>query len=105
MKITVEQLKPLHDRVLVEPIKAEELKTASGLILPKSEQEEKAMGIIVALGTGVSDRDFQVEEGDIVMYGKFSGQEIVVGEGVETKTYLVMRDADLLIKVKNQNNE
>ena len=63
MKVTVEQLQPLHDRVLVEPIKPEELKTQSGLILPSNAQEERAMGTVIALGTGVSDRDFQIEVG------------------------------------------
>ncbi len=83
--------RPLKDRVLVEPHKAEG-KTASGIIIPDSAQEKPQSGKVVAVGTGTADAKMEVKVGDIVLYGKFSGTEI----NVEGKDYLIMNQSDIL---------
>lgn len=83
-------IKPLADRVLVEPAAAEE-KTASGIIIPDTAKEKPQRGKIVAVGNGKKDEPLTVKEGDEVLYGKYAGTEITV-EGQE---YLIMREADI----------
>lgn len=83
-------VKPLADRVLVEPAAAEE-KTASGIIIPDSAKEKPQKGMIVAVGPGKPDEPITVKVGDAVLYGKYSGTELNV-EGVE---YLIMRESDI----------
>lgn len=83
-------IKPLADRVLVEPAAAEE-KTASGIIIPDTAKEKPQRGKIVAVGNGKKDEPLTVKEGDEVLYGKYAGTEITV-EGTE---YLIMREADI----------
>jgi chaperonin GroES len=83
-------IKPLADRVLVEPAPAEE-KTASGLIIPDTAKEKPQRGKIVAVGTGKKDEPLTVKEGDSVLYGKYSGTEITI----EGKEYLIMRESDI----------
>ncbi len=100
MEIKIQDVEPLHDRVIVEPIGKSEEVTKSGIILPATVQEEKAMGTVVAAGTGFSDKPMTVDVGDVVMYGKFAGLDIKV----DNKTYLVMRESDILVRVK-QNKE
>ncbi|MEA1896061.1 MAG: co-chaperone GroES [Bacteroidota bacterium] len=85
------KIKPLADRVLVEPQAAEE-KTTSGIIIPDSAQEKPQNGKVVAVGTGTADAKMEVKVGDIVLYGKFSGTEI----NVEGKDYLIMNQSDIL---------
>ena len=92
---------PLSDRVVVMPEDAEE-KTASGIILPDTAQEKPHMVQIVAAGPGkVSDNGnvvkMSVQEGDKVLYGKFSGTEITL-DGTEV---LIMRESDILAKFKS----
>lgn len=84
-------IKPLADRVLVEPAAAEE-KTASGIIIPDTAKEKPQRGKVVAVGPGKKDEPTTVKEGDTVLYGKYSGTEISV-EGTE---YLIMRESDIL---------
>ena len=97
MDIRVEDAKPLHDRVLVKPFKKEEERTASGIIIPSSSQDDKGIGTVVELGTGIADRDFVVKKGQTVLYGKFAGQEVqVAGEDL-----LVMRETDILLKIES----
>ncbi|MFA9289619.1 MAG: co-chaperone GroES [Solirubrobacteraceae bacterium] len=84
-------IKPLADRVLVEPAVAE-TKTASGIIIPDSAKEKPQQGIVVAIGTGKPDEPLTVKVGDKVMYGKYSGSEIQL-DGVD---YLMMRESDIL---------
>ncbi len=84
-------IKPLADRVLVEPAAAEE-KTASGIIIPDSAQEKPQKGIIIAVGIGKPDEPMTVKEGDTVLYGKYAGTEITH----EGSDYLIMREADIL---------
>jgi chaperonin GroES len=90
------KLKPLEDRVVVEPKKAED-KTASGIILPDTAQEKPQEATIVAVGPGkASDSGnivkMTVKVGDNVLYGKYSGTEVTV----DGKEYLIMRESDLL---------
>lgn len=84
-------LKPLADRVLIEPLAAE-TKTASGIIIPDAAKEKPQEGIIVAVGNGTKDVDMTVSVGDKVLYGKYSGTEIKL----EGKDYLIMRESDVL---------
>ena len=84
------KLKPLADRVLVQPAAAEE-KTASGIIIPDTAKEKPQRGIVIAVGTGKKDEPITVKVGDTVLYGKYSGTEI----SVEGKDYLMMRESDI----------
>jgi len=91
-------VKPLADRVLVQPLDAEE-KTAGGIIIPDNAKEKPQKGKVVAAGPGkIEDGkkiDMEVKVGDTILYGKYSGTEITV-EGTE---YLIMREADILAKL------
>ncbi|MDR0561013.1 MAG: co-chaperone GroES [Prevotellaceae bacterium] len=84
-------IKPLADRVLVEPKEAEE-KTASGLYIPNTAKEKPQRGTVVAAGPGKKDEPMEVKVGDEVLYGKYSGTEI----SVDGKDYLIMRLSDIL---------
>ena len=84
-------VKPLADRVLVEPAKAETT-TASGIIIPDTAQEKPQKGIIVAVGHGKKDEPLTVKIGDTVLYGKYSGTELKY----EGKDYMIMRESDIL---------
>jgi chaperonin GroES len=84
-------IKPLADRVLVEPAQAEE-KTAAGIIIPDTAKEKPQKGIVVAVGPGKKDEPITVKAGDKVLYGKYSGTEI----NVEGTDYLIMRESDIL---------
>ncbi|AEV33772.1 co-chaperone GroES [Owenweeksia hongkongensis] len=83
-------LRPLADRVLVEP-SAAETKTASGIIIPDTAQEKPQQGKVVAVGNGKVDEPMTVKVGDTVLYGKYGGTEIK-HNGVD---YLIMREADI----------
>ncbi len=83
-------VKPLADRVLVEPAPAEE-KTAFGIIIPDTAKEKPQRGTIVAVGTGKKDEPMTVKVGDTILYGKYSGTEITV----DGKDYLMMRESDV----------
>lgn len=84
-------IKPLADRVLVEPAAAEE-KTTSGIYIPDTAKEKPQRGVIVAVGNGKKDEPLTVKSGDVVLYGKYSGTEI----SLEGKDYLIMRESDIL---------
>lgn len=84
-------IKPLADRVLVEPKEAE-TKTASGLYIPDTAKEKPQEGRVVATGNGKKDEPMELKVGDTVLYGKYSGTEI----NVEGKEYLMMRQSDVL---------
>ncbi|MFO7657742.1 MAG: co-chaperone GroES [Bacteroidales bacterium] len=84
------KIKPLADRVVIEPKEAEE-KTASGLIIPDSAKEKPQKGKIVATGPGTKDEKMEVKVGDVVLYGKYAGTEI----SIEGKDYLIMRQSDI----------
>ena len=83
-------LKPLADRVLIEPTPAEE-KTASGIIIPDAAKEKPLRGTVVAVGNGKKDEPMTVKEGDTVLFGQYSGTEIKIAG----KTYLIMKEADV----------
>lgn len=89
------KIKPLSDRVLVQPEPAEE-KTESGIIIPDTAKEKPQEGTVVAAGPGKVENgtkiDMSVKEGDKVLYGKYSGTEITL-DGEE---YLIMRESDIL---------
>jgi chaperonin GroES len=85
------KVKPLADRVLVEPAAAEQ-KTAGGIIIPDTAKEKPQRGTVVAVGAGKKDEPLTVKEGDLVLYGKYSGTEI----NVDGKDYLIMRESDIL---------
>jgi chaperonin GroES len=84
-------IKPLADRVLVEPAAAEQ-KTAGGIIIPDTAKEKPQKGTVVAVGNGKKDEPMTVKVGDKVLYGKYSGSEITV----DGKDYLIMRESDIL---------
>lgn len=83
-------MKPLADRVLIEPTPAEE-KTSSGLIIPDTAKEKSLKGTVVAAGPGKTDEPMTVKVGDSVIYGQYSGTEIKL----DGKNYLIMREADI----------
>ena len=85
------KIKPLADRVLVEPLKAE-TKTASGIIIPDTAKEKPQKGNVVAVGPGTKENPVTVKIGDSVLYGKYSGTELKL----EGKDYLIMRESDIL---------
>ena len=84
-------VKPLGDRVLVEPQEAE-IKTATGIIIPDSAQEKPQKGKILAVGNGTKEVEMEVKVGDMVLYGKYAGTDIKLDE----KAYLIMRQSDIL---------
>ncbi|MGA0042451.1 MAG: co-chaperone GroES [Flavobacteriaceae bacterium] len=87
-------IKPLADRVLVQPLEAETT-TASGIIIPDNAKEKPQKGKIVATGPGTKDNPVTVKVGDTVLYGKYSGTELKL----DGKDYLMMRESDLLATV------
>ncbi|MFT4575603.1 MAG: chaperonin GroES [Polaribacter sp.] len=84
-------IKPLADRVLIEPAAAE-TKTASGLIIPDNAKEKPQKGTVVAVGTGTKKEPLTVKVGDTVLYGKYAGTELKL----EGSDYLMMRESDIL---------
>jgi chaperonin GroES len=84
-------IKPLADRVLIEPLAAETT-TASGIIIPDNAKEKPQKGNVVAVGPGTKDEPITVKVGDTVLYGKYAGTELKL----EGKDYLMMRESDIL---------
>jgi chaperonin GroES len=84
-------IKPLADRVLIEPKEAE-TKTASGIYLPDTAKEKPQQGTVLAVGPGKKDEPMEVKVGDAVLYGKYSGTEVTVDE----KKYLIVKQSDIL---------
>lgn len=83
-------LQPLADRVLIEPVPAEE-KTASGIIIPDAAKEKPLKGKVIAVGKGKPDEPMTVKKGDTVLYGQYSGTEIKL----DGKNYLIMKETDI----------
>ena len=83
-------IKPLADRVVVEPAEAE-TKTVSGIIIPDTAKEKTQRGKVVAVGNGTKDQAMTVKVGDDVLYGKYSGTEI----SIDGTNYLIMRESDI----------
>ncbi|MBO4589004.1 MAG: co-chaperone GroES [Bacteroidales bacterium] len=83
-------IKPLADRVLIEPAEAEQ-KTASGIIIPDTAKEKPQRGKVVAVGNGTKDHDMTVKVGDQVLYGKYSGTEV----DIDGTKYMIMKEGDI----------
>lgn len=88
-------IKPLSDRVLIEPAEAE-VKTAGGIIIPDSAKEKPLKGKVIATGNGTKDEEMVVKVGDMVLYGKYAGTEL----DVDGAKYLMMRQSDILAIVE-----
>ena len=84
-------IKPLADRVLIQPKEAE-TKTASGLYIPDTAKEKPQEGKVIAVGPGKKDEPMEVKVGDEVLYGKYAGTEVTV----EGKKYLIVKQSDIL---------
>ena len=85
------KIKPLADRVLIEPMAAE-TKTSSGIIIPDNAKEKPQKGKVVAVGSGTKDEKMTVNVGDTVLYGKYAGTELKF----DGQDYLIMRESDIL---------
>ncbi|MFO7769583.1 MAG: co-chaperone GroES [bacterium] len=93
------KVKPLADRVVVQPLE-EEVQERGGIIIPDTAKEKPQQGKVVAVGPGAladdgSRKPMEVEEGDKVLYGKYSGTEV----RIDTEDYLIMRESDILAVV------
>jgi chaperonin GroES len=89
-------IQPLHDRIIVTPLDAED-KTAGGIIIPETSKEKPSEGKVVAVGPGYRGENskltpLEVKKGDRVVYGKWSGTEVKV----EGKDLMIMRESDIL---------
>lgn len=89
------KIKPLADRVLINPTPAEEV-TVAGIIIPDSAKEKPLKGTVLATGDGTKDEKMVVKEGDTVLYGKYAGTEIEI----DGDKYLIMRQSDILAVVE-----
>ena len=85
-------MKPINDRVVVKPAPAE-AKTAGGIIIPDTAKEKPQRGEVIAVGPGKDEIKPTVSAGDIVLYGKYAGQEL----NYEGEDYLIMREDDILV--------
>ncbi len=83
-------IKPLADRVIVEPAAAEQ-KTSGGIIIPDTAKEKPQKGTVLAVGPGKKDEPVTLKVGDKVLYGKYSGTEV----NVDGKDLLIMRESDI----------
>lgn len=84
------KIKPIADRVVVEPAEAE-TKTVGGIIIPDTAKEKPQRGKVIAVGDGKKDEPMTVKVGDSVLYGKYSGTEV----SIDGKDFLIMRESDI----------
>ena len=96
------KLRPLGDRIVVEPLEAEE-KTKGGIILPDTAKEKPQEGKVVAVGKGKTDDSgklvpMEVKVGDKILYGKYAGTEITI----EGKEYMILREEDVLAVIEDK---
>ncbi|MFZ5980694.1 MAG: co-chaperone GroES [Candidatus Zixiibacteriota bacterium] len=94
------QIKPLADRVIVKPLEEVEVKKG-GIIIPDTAKEKPMEGEVIEIGSGRLNDDgkkmpLEVNKGDRVLYGKYSGTEV----SIDGEEYLIMREADILAVVK-----
>ncbi len=94
-------IKPLGNRLVVEPIEEEEI-TAGGIVLPETAKEKPQKGTVLAVGPGERNEEgehmeLEVEEGDTVLFAKYSGTEIKY----DGKKLLIMRESDILAKLND----
>ncbi len=90
------QLRPLHDRVVIEPVEQEE-KTLGGIIIPDTAKEKPMQGKVLATGPGARNEDgalqpLDVKKGDTILYGKYSGTEIKI----DGRELVIMRESDIM---------
>lgn len=88
--------RPLHDRVVVEPLSEDE-RTAGGIIIPETAKEKPMQGKVISVGPGSRGEDGKLQEpdvkkGDKILYGKWSGTEVKL----DGKTLLIMRESDVM---------
>ena len=93
-------LKPLGDRLIVEPVEQEEM-TASGIVIPETAKEKPMQGKVLAIGPGARKEDgsritMDVSTGDTVLYAKYVGTEVKI----ESKKYLILKETDVLAIVQ-----
>ena len=88
-------IKPLADRVLIQPAAAEE-KTIGGIIIPDSAKEKPLKGKVLAVGTGTKDEQMVLKAGDEVLYGKYAGTELEL----DGEKLLIMKQSDVLAIIK-----
>jgi len=93
-------LKPLGDRLIVEPIEQDEM-TASGIILPETAKEKPMQGKVLAIGPGARKEDgsriaMDVSKGNTVLYAKYAGTEVKI----DNKKYLILKETDILAIVE-----
>ncbi|MDX1973336.1 MAG: co-chaperone GroES [Candidatus Sumerlaeia bacterium] len=91
------QLKPLHDRVVIQRLEEDEAKSSGGIIIPDTAKEKPQRGKVVAVGQGSfndkGDRNkLDVQVGDEVLFGKYSGNDVKI----DGKEYLIMRENEIL---------
>jgi len=84
-------IKPLADRVLIEPAAAE-TQTSSGLYIPDTAKEKPQKGIVIAVGPGTKENPVTLSVGDTVLYGKYAGTELQH----DGKDFLIMKENDIL---------
>jgi chaperonin GroES len=95
-------LRPLHDRILVQRIEEDE-QQIGGIIIPDTAKEKPQQGKVIAVGAGKADKDgkriaLDVKEGDTILFGKYSGQEVKV----DGEDYLIMREDEVLAVVEGK---
>jgi chaperonin GroES len=95
-------LKPLGNRVVVEPVEQEEI-TAGGIVLPETAKEKPQKGLVLSVGPGERDDDgdyipMDVKQGDTVLFAKYAGTEIKI----DGKKLLILRESDLLAIVLSE---
>jgi len=96
------KFRPLHDRVVVRRIDAEQ-RTAGGIIIPDTAQEKPQQGEVIAVGPGARDEQgklapLDVKAGDTVLFGKWSGTEVKIDGG----ELLIMKESDIMGVLENQ---
>ncbi len=91
-------MKPINDRVVIKPAPAEE-RTKGGIIIPDTAKEKPQRGEVVAIGPGKDGNLMTVQVGDIVLYGKYAGQEL----NYQGEDYLIMREDDILIILDSES--
>lgn len=85
-------MKPINDRVVIQAAPAEEV-TSGGIIVPDTAKEKPQKGKVIAVGPGKEGVKLTVKKGDVVLYGKYAGQEI----NHKGEDYLIMREDDILV--------
>lgn len=94
------QIQPIGERILLEQVQKQE-KTAGGIFIPESAQQEKKEGIVIAVGTFKDGRELPLKKGDKVIYGGYSSEELEVAD----KKLLLIDFKDVMAKIGGQEND